>query len=204
MRIVTFFTSGFIAVGLSSAANAQAVTGEIGVTTKYLDDNFLTYGEGPAVQVSLDVEVGEGWTFGAWGSHGEQADGAELDLRISKKFNLGDAEIEVAAEQEFLRESDDITTASVAVTYGPIDVEATYHGWKQKDVFRISAGYSVPVTNNFTIHPQVTYETDGFEAPNFTVGTSAEFELSDKFSLRGLALTDGQNVKAAVGVFFTF
>lgn len=193
-----------VLIATTSTAQAAEVTAEGGFITGYLDDNNQEYSD-LSFQGSIEVEVGEGWTFSTWVNHGKDAEGGELDLTVKKEIAVSkEVTIEVEVGRYILRESPDINLASATMTYGAVDVSVSYYNWKLEDTLRVSAGYTIPVNEKLTARPQVTYETKGFGARSVTAGVGAEYALNDTFSLRGLALYDGKNVRGSLGLFAAF
>jgi hypothetical protein len=197
-----------------SVAMAQSVSGDIGIHNRYIDEDLFVYTDKPVVQASLSLDVSERCSINAWGSHGISTKaGAELDLGTSCSFSLDEkTSVKVAANRFFLHDSDDMTEVSVGITHGPVDVTVSRYLWDNNpDATRIITSYSIEAGDKLTLGPLVMYET-GFGEPDIlTGGLSAEYKLTNRLSLVGLAVVpikknewDERSAQASIGLTFNF
>lgn len=197
-----------------SVAMAQSVSGEIGVYSKYLDDDLFPLTDEPVVQAAVFIDVSDNCSLDAWGSHGlATKEGGELDLGASCRFNIDEkTEVEVIAYRDLLRGFDDMTELSVGITHGPLNITVTQFVWDNNpDATRIVAGYTIEATEHLSLRPMVAYETGFGEDDIVAGGLRAEYALTKQFSLVGLALTpikkgsnDTRGTEASIGIRFSF
>lgn len=82
------------------AASAGTLSGEIGITSRYVDRGFDSSDGKPAVQAGLDYAFDSGVHVAAWASSVDFDDGesvAELDLTAGYVLSLGPVELDLSA-----------------------------------------------------------------------------------------------------------
>lgn len=214
MRRVTLATLSFMAFAcLAQTAQAQDVSGDIQAISSYIDDDGFDYSDGPAVQGTLTINLGEHCSIDLWGSKTLSNNlGDELDAGASCRFNLDEkTEIEVAASQYFLAGAD-MTVVEGTVTRGPVDLTVSHYFYHEgnADATRIQVGVSHEI-DKFDLRAYATYET-GFDLPDIaTAGLSAEYKLTNRFSLTGNAIVpfsresgDPRSAQVTAGIKMTF
>ena len=195
---------------MPTTAFAQSLSGEVEIHSQYLDEDGFVYTDEPVIQAGLYLEVAEGFTLEAWGSHGfTTKEGAELDLGVSYTTDVGEAEVTVSANR-YLLQGPDITALEAKAVYGPVDVIVSYYAWDHNpDAIRVVTGYTFNLSESTEVRPLLVYET-GFGEPDiFGAGLSAIYGLTDNLSLVGTVIApinsgSGRTIQAAAGISFGF
>ncbi len=175
---------------MPTAVSAQTITGDIGVSTQYVDRDLFVLTDVPVVQASLNVKVTDNCQLEAWGTHAFSKEmGGELDLGGSCSFNLGSVKATVSAKQYLLHDYGDITALAVTLTKGPVDLTVGRYIWENQDATRIELGYTIEPAKKVALRPALVYET-GFDAPDILVGAlDLTYAVNDKLSLTASVLT---------------
>jgi len=213
MKIIVMFVSLVLASAASFAATALSYNGEAAVLSQYLDDDLFVLTDGPVIQAGIYVEMSKKCSIDLWTNQGlDTRVGAEIDIGVSCRQEIGDTEVEVSVERYFLGGSDDITGLNVSVTRGQLDLTISRYLWDNNpDATRIILGYSLEADAKLTFRPSLGYETGFGERSIYVFGLGAEYALTEDWFLVGTVLTpiskgpdDERSTEVVVGFMFTF
>lgn len=145
---------------LPGAAHAQAISGDVGLYSRYVDEDLFVFTNEPVVQASAYLDVSDRCSIDAWGSHGIATKvGAELDLGASCRFSLADTtEREVAVARNFLQGTPDLTAVTASIQRGAFDLTVSHYLWdRNPDATRVVAGITLKANEAFNLRPHVVY-----------------------------------------------
>lgn len=203
-----------IGMMLDDPAQAQKISGEVGLYNKYLDYDVLVLTDEPVVQAALYAQISDECTFMAWGSHGVATRvGGELDVGPMCEFEVADkTKISVYGMRSFLRDFQDSWTVSAGISHGPAALTVERYYWDNNpNGWRMYGSYTLRPTGQLTFQPLLVYET-GLGLPDIVAGgANAEYALTPELSLVAMGLAplhegkgDFRKAQLLVGTRLTF
>ncbi len=208
---------GATCLSAPGAALAQEVSGDISVVSSYIDDDGFDYSEGPAVQASLNISLGQSpCEVQFWGSKTFRSRlGDEFDTGLSCSVHLDEKTEATGTVSHFSLAGDDIVkfegSLSHETTVGTVDLTVSHYAWAQEDATRIQLGFSPTVSDSFDLRIYGTRETGFSLDPIVTAGVSGEYHVNERFSLTanlvapvGKHAGDPRAAQFAVGIRATF
>lgn len=184
-RFIVMLSSGLAAGLFAANAQAQDISGDIGLYNKYLDFDVFVLTDEPVVQGALYATVSDECSAMAWGSHGiSTREGGELDVGAICYVPAGDGTVILYGLRSFLRGFQDAWTIAAGYSYGGADLTVEQYFWDgNPDGRRFIAGYTHTGIDRVVLRPMLTYET-GLGIPRiFAAGLSAEYRLEGDVSL---------------------